>query len=120
MAGKTYYPYGESNSMAGPYLLDGSTTSQLDGNWFGAYVLTVTGNPSPKIVVYVGRGNLKDRLTQHAADKRGEHFYYKLLATDEQAFQEECRLFRKYGKQDHLDNENKPALPPGSQLPPCD
>lgn len=121
--GKTYLIYNEGVSMKGPHALNTKTIAEIneiDDTALGVYLLTMTGDKGGIIVVYVGRGNLKNRLTKHANAKDGKNFYFKVLnVSEDELFKEECCLFRKYGKTDHLDNKNIPALPAGSKLEPC-
>ena len=76
----------------------------------------MTGDKGGTIVVYVGRGNLKQRLTAHIDGSDADHFYFRELRTDLDAYREECRLFHSYGEDAHLDNENHPAKPAGSAV----
>ncbi|MFD3796184.1 hypothetical protein ABZ326_18620 [Streptomyces californicus] len=67
---------------------------------------------------YIGRSdtNLRRRLLEHCATKRGDYFTYDLFPTPEQAFVMECSLFhglrpfRNILHPDRPDHEN-PSCP---------
>jgi hypothetical protein len=111
---KTYKQYAERNNFDGPWPLDEPHIETLEDDDYGVYLLTMTGSRGGIIVVYVGRGTIKERLTDHMEDSDATHFYFTLLETEQEGFVEECRLFHKYGKRPHLDNEIHPPVPAGS------
>ncbi len=110
--------------MNGPFpLLPQMINKVVDDDVYGVYLLAhpcEQGNScghGGEIVVYVGRGNVKERLVEHETAKDAKRFYFKSLDDDyEQGFREECRLFHHYGKRPHLDNERHPDVPDGSGM----
>lgn len=103
--------------MYGPYLLDSETVAAVVPNAGGVYLLT---SDRIDLVSYVGRGNIKTRLSRHAASFKGDYFYFGTVASDEDAFEIECALYHRYGKSRCLDNEIHPSRPRGrSDLPLC-
>lgn len=87
----------------------------IDEDHYGVYLLT-TEAAGKIVVAYVGRGNIRERLTKHLRDRKKRkvlHFYFKLLSDAEEAFWEECRLYHLYGKKRDLLNEKHPEVPAG-------
>lgn len=116
MSAKTYFHYKPEEGMLGPV----SLTRKMIGAHFvdddyGVYLVLMPAQDGGMIVIYVGRGQLKARLTAHITDTDGTHFYYQPLSSDEAGFREECRLFHLYGEDKHLDNQNHPPVPAGSR-----
>lgn len=95
---------------------------RLDGDEYGVYMLghEASDDDSIAIIVYVGRGEIQDRLADHLNNdaKPAILFYFKPLddADEDDAFEEECRLFHQYGKTKHLYNRIHPAVPAGSRF----
>lgn len=120
MPGKTRYIFKETD-MLGPFDLDADTINAIvDDDAFGVYVLLRPSEAKEALVVYVGQGNVKDRLLSHASDGGGTHFAYKEVGSEIEAFAEECRLFHRYGKANYLDNIVHPPRPAGMpNLPKC-
>ena len=94
-----------------------STVAAIDREARGVYLLTheARGPESRILVVYVGRGRIRNRLAAHLDDveKHALHFFFRPVDDEEAAFEEECRLFHSYGRDRHLDNKIHPAVPPG-------
>lgn len=111
---KTYKLYKPETGMHGPYGLDDDTINDLDEDIYGVYVLVAKGDKGGTIVVYVGRGIVKDRMREHVEEKDASAFYFKPLDDDDTGFAEECRLFHLYGKRPHLDNRQHPDVPDGA------
>ena len=121
MPSKSYYVYdADADAMQGPFNMTERSISRLDDDLFGVYLLVSEGNRGGTIVRYVGRGNVKDRLLAHLAERDCEQFFFQELDDDITAFVQECQLFHKYGKGVHLDNIRHPARPAGLRsLPRC-
>lgn len=115
MAAKQYNEYGEGDEYEGPFELDEENIGAL-ANVRGVYLLADIASDDEDIIIvtYVGRGNIPSRLMAHADAERAAFFFVKVIASESAAFREECRLFHKYGKRRHLDNQIHPALPAGS------
>jgi hypothetical protein len=121
MSRKKYREYRDEEQMIGPFWFEPRTVAAIGAGPRGVYLLThESRGPVPRIlVVYVGRGGLRDRLASHLVDdsKDALHFFFKLVDDEAEAFEEECRLFHTYGRARHLDNKIHPAVPaiaPGS------
>lgn len=116
MTAKTYYVFKPEPGMVGPYALDVSTIARVVGEKdYGVYVLVHKSENDNLIVVYVGRGIIKQRLTAHVTGKDAHGFYFKKLDDDDDAgFAEECRLYHRYGKRPYLDNKQHPDVPDDS------
>lgn len=115
MASKLYNLYAETD-MEGPFPLTMTyVNAKIGDRDLGVYVLCGTGTKGGRIAQYVGRGDLKDRLTAHVNAAKYKEFYFKVLKSDLDGFKEESRLFHKYGETTNLDNEIHPAVPAGSQ-----
>lgn len=105
---KTYRLYKNEPGYFGPFKLLADITEEIRDSDIGVYILTATGNRGGEIVVYIGSGNLNDRLTVHAKNKDGKQFYYKLTMNEDERFKEERRLYFKYGEEEHLNNKITP------------
>lgn len=94
--------------MIGPYNISEVEKYLKDGA-IGVYILSRGDN----VAHYVGRsGNLKARLQRHGQDNQGYiHFWYEQVNSALEAYDLECELYHKYNPSD---NENHPAIPPGS------
>jgi hypothetical protein len=118
MAAKTHLEYRREKGMLGPFEFDPDMIDEVDDSEYGVYLLTHEADDDDGlvVVVYVGRGEIKQRLTDHLdeGDKDALHFFYKPLDDDDDGFAEECRLFHLYGKRRHLFNKLHPAVPAGS------
>jgi hypothetical protein len=114
MASKTHLEYLNERGMLGLYEFDEAEVDAIDDDAYGVYLLTHEAEDGTIIVVYVGRGNIKERLAAHLDDKEALHFCYKLLDDEDAAFSEECRLFHQYGKRRHLYNKIHPSVPQGA------
>jgi hypothetical protein len=117
MAQKQFLEYRRERGMLGPYPFDEDAIDEIDDDEYGVYLLTHEADDDDSIiVVYVGRGIIKDRLLDHLDDEKKEalHFFYKPLDDEDDGFSEECRLFHRYGKRRHLYNKNHPPVPAGS------
>jgi hypothetical protein len=115
MAQKKHRAYGRERGMLGPYTFDQDAIDEIDDDEYGVYLLTHEADDDTVLVVYVGRGIVKDRLLEHLDDKDKEalHFLYKPLDDEDEGFREECRLFHRYGKRPHLYNKSHPQVPVG-------
>jgi hypothetical protein len=115
MRRKKYLEYRGEDGMLGPFWFELDSVEAIDGRARGVYLLTheARGLDPRLVVVYVGRGRIRDRLGAHLDDeeKSALHFFFKPLLTEEEAFEEECRLFHAYGRSRHLDNKIHPAVP---------
>jgi hypothetical protein len=114
-----YYLYQSERGMNGPHVLDVSTIQEVFPDPkvkpYGVYLLIRQLKDGSNVVVYVGRGIIRDRLTEHVTGKDAGSFYFKaLIDNDDIGFAEECRLFHLYGKRPHLDNEKHPDVPDGA------
>lgn len=113
--GKSYAPYDLSSGMRGPRRLDEASAGRIPTGP-GAYLLSQNGRD----VCYVGRAvNLRQRLRAHLAEGTYSFFWFKETETDNGTFFVECREFHRYGKRSSLDNKIHPAIPSGTNLPPC-
>jgi hypothetical protein len=122
MAAKLFYHHKPEKGMRGPFPLNVPTINTFSDDAYGVYMLVCMGDDGATIVVYVGRGLLKERLTEHLDEKPlATGFVYKLLRDDFAGFEEECRLFHDYGKTKNLLNKRHPARPAGSgrSFPKC-
>jgi hypothetical protein len=101
--------------MRGPRRLDEKTLTRLPSGP-GAYLLSQDG----ETVCYAGRAvNLRQRLATHLNEGTYSFFWFKETETDNGAFFVECREFHRYGKRSGLENKIHPAIPAGTNLPPC-
>ena len=110
------------HGLYGPHLMkDDLIKKKFDDADFGVYMLGKIDPSLGRIIRYVGRGNLKDRLRAHLDDEHWENtfFYYGILQSRQQTFLHECRLFHLQGKGNFLDNEIHPPRLPGSKGPKC-
>jgi hypothetical protein len=94
--------------MRGQHRLDREGVREFAPDANGVYVIIRAGEVS-----YVGRGNLKARLSRHAAAERGDYFCFRRVRSEVEGFRRECALFHKYGKAGGLDNDVHPARPKG-------
>lgn len=107
----------DEHDMLGPFKLDSGTVRDLAPDSMGVYLLA---SDARNLISYVGRGNIKTRLSRHAANFKGDYFYFKRVRSEAEAFRLECELYHRYGKSNHLDNDIHPARPRGrSDLPFC-
>ncbi len=111
---KFYCHFRPERHLAGPFTLDMKTLRQIPSDVYGVYVLVSRGESGKTIARYVGRGILRERLTEHLNERDCPEFYCKALDDDDEGFAEECRLFHKYGKAENLDNINHPPVPAGA------
>jgi hypothetical protein len=122
---KIHLSYIYEEEMIGPVPFHRNEVDNIYEYEYGVYLLTKVDKYGVIVVVYVGRGYIKDRLIEHLSDKTkktARYFYFKVLPRDdEMGFQEECRLYHLYGKDDCLWNVNHPPVPAGSppEYPKC-
>jgi hypothetical protein len=116
---KTYKIFKPEEGLRGPYKLDDETIAKIPEDTYVVYLLVSQSTKGNTIVRYVGRGDLRERMTEHVEEKEATAFYFKILKTEEQGWSEECRLFHDYGEQQYLDNINHPPIPAGSKSKVC-
>lgn len=89
---------------------------------YGVYLLTTKNTKDQDVVVYVGRGNIRERISAHLRDdEKWEvlplHFCVRILRGGEpEGYPEECRLYHTYGEKWVLLNKKHPPTPAGSAL----
>jgi hypothetical protein len=96
----------------GPFPLDRFVVETLvEGS--GVYALVERTRTRDFVVIYVGRGQLRRRLSSHASERRASYFYVKRLHSTLTAYDRECQMFVRYGRAWRLDNRIYPAIPWG-------
>ena len=98
--------------------LDELTLSEFKGNEIGNYI--VGHNERGKFIpTYVGKGNLKDRLTKHLKDEYNDKlFAFTYRNTIEEASKAECKdyhVFKRISEGGTLKNKIHPTVPDGEK-----
>jgi len=96
--------------MMGPFDFTETVIDQLvKDNYIGAYILSKGSN----VANYVGRSDsdLKQRLKQQLQSRNYSQFWFESVNSSLEAYYLECKWYHQYNPKD---NENHPALPPGS------
>ncbi|MCS4542345.1 MAG: hypothetical protein HY929_08565 [Euryarchaeota archaeon] len=96
--------------MIGPIsFTDADIDKSVKDKDIGAYILSKGNN----VANYVGRSDssLKQRLKQHLQNGIYTQFWFETVTSALDAYYLECQWYHKYSPKD---NENHPAIPPGS------
>ena len=104
--------------------LDKKTVNSLfDDESYGSYVIGHKENDN-FIPTYVGRGELKVRITKHLTDEYNDNlFFYENQKDDDAACKEECVDYHEYkpiSEGGTLKNKEHPKLFTGQKCPVCD
>ena len=115
---KDYKFYNSDSNFEGPFKLTKEILADKRFDNSGNYILADSNFFGAKKIKYVGRGDLRNRLTRRIG--KYQYFYFKINNNDSRSFHTECREFHRYGKANYLDNKVHPARPePQHKYPLC-
>ena len=105
-----------TNNVLGPYYFQLNVINEVTDYHIGNYIIYNKDDD----IVYIGRGNIKDRFLNHILmrDYIGKYFIFSYAPSETEARIKECELYHRFYEK--INNKVHPSLNNGEKCPFCD